>query len=117
MSKKIWYSLMAMLVIAATVLSACGAPAAAPTEQATELAVGIVLPTKDEPRWIQDDLQEALTKAGYDVEILFSQGDLPKKSHVESLITKGQSPHFDSQDGAVPLSADALASRVSSHFV
>src|SRR5512139_4107486 len=94
MSKKVWYSLMALLVIAATVLSAC-APQAAATEKPAEgekLAVGIVLPTKDEPRWIQDEarFKEALTAAGYDVEILFSQGDSAKeKANVETLLSKG----------------------------
>ena len=56
------------------------------------LAVGIVLPTKDEPRWIQDQtrFQDALKAAGYDVEILFSQGDSAKeKANVESLLAKG----------------------------
>jgi putative multiple sugar transport system substrate-binding protein len=55
-------------------------------------AVGIVLPTKDEPRWIQDQtrFQDALTKANIGVEILFSQGDSAKeKANVEALITKG----------------------------
>jgi putative multiple sugar transport system substrate-binding protein len=96
MSKKVWYSLMALLVIAATVLSACAPKAAATEAPATaagqKLAVGIVLPTKDEPRWIQDEtrFKDALTKAGYDVEILFSQGDSAKeKANVESLISKG----------------------------
>jgi putative multiple sugar transport system substrate-binding protein len=98
MSKKVWYSLMAILVIAATVLSACAPKAAAPTEPAasgsgsSNLAVGIVLPTKDEPRWIQDEtrFKEALTAAGYDVEILFSQGDSAKeKANVEALLSKG----------------------------
>ena len=62
----------------------------APVE--SRLAVGIVLPTKDEPRWIQDQarFQDALMAAGYDVEILFSQGDSAKeKANVEDLITKG----------------------------
>ncbi|MEI7645293.1 MAG: sugar-binding protein [Chloroflexales bacterium] len=67
------------------------APAtAAPTN--STLAVGIVLPTKDEPRWIQDEtrFKEALTAAGYQVEILFSQGDSAKeKANVEALLTKG----------------------------
>jgi ABC-type xylose transport system substrate-binding protein len=51
-----------------------------------------VLPTKDEPRWIQDEtrFKEALTAAGYEVEILFSQGSSAKeKANVEALITKG----------------------------
>ena len=90
MSKKILYSLMAVLVAAMMVLSACGPSA---TEEASaKLAVGIVLPTKDEPRWVQDEtrFKEALTAAGYDVEILFSQGDSAKeKANVEALIAKG----------------------------
>ena len=67
-------------------------PAVATQPPASTLAVGIVLPTKDEPRWIQDQtrFQAALTAAGYNVEILFSQGDSAKeKANVESLLTKG----------------------------
>src|SRR5271157_2461033 len=59
---------------------------------AAGLGVGVVLPTKDEPRWIQDQtrFQDAFKKAGYDVQILFSQGDSAKeKANVESLLTKG----------------------------
>ncbi len=65
--------------------------AEAPVEEA-KLAVGIVLPTKDEPRWIQDEtrFKDALAAAGYSVEILFSQGDSAKeKQNVETLISKG----------------------------
>ncbi|MCJ7436098.1 MAG: extracellular solute-binding protein [Anaerolineales bacterium] len=87
MSKKLLYSLMAVLMVTIMVLSACGPKAEAPS-----LAVGIVLPTKDEPRWIQDETRfnDALTAAGYEVEILFSQGDSAKeKANVEALVTKG----------------------------
>ena len=69
-----------------------GAATTAPAGNAGSLAVGIVLPTKDEPRWIQDEtrFKEAFTKAGYQAEILFSQGDSAKeKANVESLLTKG----------------------------
>jgi len=88
------FVVMAILLVAATVLSACGkAPAATPTPVAgAKLAVGIVLPTKNEPRWLQDEarFKDALQKAGYSVEILFSEGDSAKeKANVESLITKG----------------------------
>jgi len=65
---------------------------AAPQAPAATLAVGIVLPTKDEPRWVQDEarFKDALTAAGYDVQILFSQGDSAKeKANVEALITQG----------------------------
>ncbi len=88
MSNKILYRLLTVLMVAMVLLSACGPkPTAAPS-----LAVGIVLPTKDEPRWIQDETRfnDALTAAGYDVEILFSQGDSAKeKANVEALISKG----------------------------
>ncbi len=87
------------LVASASLLMTACTPAAAPTaapsgsgETGEKLAVGIVLPTKDEPRWVQDEtrFKDALTKAGYDVEILFSQGDSAKeKANVEALITKG----------------------------
>jgi len=92
--KKPWFALMACLLVVAAVLPACRqAPAATPTPEAeAKLAVGIVLPTKDEPRWIQDEtrFKDALQAAGYDVEILFSQGDSAReKANVESLLTKG----------------------------
>ncbi len=54
--------------------------------------VGIVLPTRDEPRWVQDEtrFREALEAAGYEVEILFSQGDSAReRTNVEDLITQG----------------------------
>ena len=98
LKKSPFYALMTILVVAAMALSACGSAAtSAPTQPvatqpAAKLAVGIVLPTKDEPRWVQDEtrFKEALTAAGYDVEILFSQGDSAKeKANVEALITKG----------------------------
>jgi putative multiple sugar transport system substrate-binding protein len=59
---------------------------------AQPVEVGIVLPTKDEPRWIQDEARfnEALKTAGYSAEILFSQGSSAReKENVEALITKG----------------------------
>jgi putative multiple sugar transport system substrate-binding protein len=90
------FTLMSIIIMAVMLLSACNtaAPAAdqADAEDSTGLAVGIVLPTKDEPRWIQDEtrFQDALQAAGYEVEILFSQGDSAKElANVESLITKG----------------------------
>ena len=119
MSKKTWYSLLTVLMVAATVLSACGgAPAATATEAPTsELAVGIVLPTKDEPRWIQDEtrFRDALTAAGHDVEILFSEGDSAKeRANVDSLITKGikvliLTPHDGSAAAAAAAAAKARA--------
>ena len=54
--------------------------------------IGIVLPTKNEPRWIQDEMRfnDALKTTGYSAEILFSQGSPAKeKANVEALISKG----------------------------
>ncbi|HEY9087418.1 MAG TPA: substrate-binding domain-containing protein, partial [Anaerolineaceae bacterium] len=99
--KRSLYGLMALLMLVSMLLGACTptpaateAPAAATEAPAatSELAVGIVLPTKDEPRWIQDEtrFKDALTAAGYNVQILFSQGDSAKeKDNVESLISQG----------------------------
>ncbi len=71
--------------------------------------VGIVLPTKDEPRWIQDEarFKELLGTAGVPVEILFSQGDSAKeKANVESLLTKGVKVIIlTPQDGAAAAAA------------
>lgn len=69
--------------------SATPAPAA---PAADVLSIGIVLPTKDEPRWVQDETRftDALKSTDYKVEILFSQGDSAKeKQNVEALIAKG----------------------------
>lgn len=54
--------------------------------------IGIVLPTKEEPRWVQDEtrFKDALKDTDYNVEILFSQGDSAReKQNVETLIAKG----------------------------
>ncbi len=84
---RLLFTLASVLIVASMILGAC---AQQPEEEG--LAVGIVLPTKDEPRWIQDEtrFKDALTEQGYAVEILFSQGDPAKeKQNVETLISKG----------------------------
>ncbi len=84
--KRIVILISALLLVAASLAFIAGCAGKG------KVAVGIVLPTKDEPRWIQDQtrFQDALKAAGYSAEILFSQGDSAKeKANVESLITKG----------------------------
>src|SRR5574339_1032094 len=122
MSKKVLFNLLAVFVIAAFVLSACGGgQTAAPAAPASKLAVGIVLPTKDEPRWIQDEtrFKDALTAAGYDVEILFSQGDSAKeKANVESLLTKGiKVLILTPQDGAAAAAAAEEAKKAGAKVI
>ena len=117
--------LFLIMIVAALVMAGCPAaatPAPAqpatgaeqPTEAAAEPAatgpqVGIVLPTKDEPRWLQDEarFKELLATANVPVEILFSQGDSAKeKANVESLLTKGVKVIIlTPQDGAAAAAA------------
>jgi len=86
MKRRVFMLLGLLAIVLPTVafLASCNA--------APKVQVGIVLPTKDEPRWIQDQtrFQDALKTAGYTTEILFSQGDSAKESaNVEALISKG----------------------------
>ena len=77
--------------------------------------VGIVLPTKDEPRWVQDEqrFKDELKNSKYSTEILFSQGSSAKeKENVEALLNKGIkvliiTPH----DGAAAASAVEAAKK------
>ena len=81
--------LLVMLLVATMVFSLA---ACANTQKAATVDVGIVLPTKDEPRWVQDEtrFKEALKDTNYSVEILFSQGSSAKeKENVDALIAKG----------------------------
>ncbi|MBI9099117.1 MAG: sugar-binding protein [Spirochaetaceae bacterium] len=80
-----------LAVVFATSLFAAGQQGTADAGS-KKLAVGIVLPTKDEPRWLQDEarFKDALEAAGYSVEILFSQGDSAReRANVEALVAKG----------------------------
>jgi len=57
-----------------------------------EINVGIVLPTKDEPRWLQDQkrFEDIISDTDYSVEVLFSQGSSAnEKTNVETLIARG----------------------------
>ena len=107
MSRKIAKTaLFLIMIVAMLALAGCGGTAATPAPSGGAAAahssrsgalntgpqVGIVLPTKDEPRWLQDEarFKELLATANVPVEILFSQGDSAKeKANVESLLTKG----------------------------
>ncbi len=64
----------------------------APTKDKGSVDVGIVLPTKDEPRWLQDQarFEDVISSTDYTVEVLFSQGSSAnEKTNVETLIAKG----------------------------
>lgn len=125
--------IVVLLTLIGLILVGCSTPTQNPATSAADttpqpaggqqLAVGIVLPTRDEPRWIQDEtrFKEALNAKGYQVEILFSQGDSAKeKANVESLLTKGIKvliicPHDGSAAAAAADAARAAGVKVISY--
>ncbi len=82
----------AMLVDSGYYKVSDAAGAAQKSAVAGNVAIGVVLPTADEPRWLQDRarFQAAFKAAGYNAEILFSQGNAAKeKENIETLVAKG----------------------------
>jgi putative multiple sugar transport system substrate-binding protein len=80
-------TLLLVVMVFAGMLAACNK-----TSGSASVDVGIVLPTKDEPRWVQDEqrFKDALKDSDYTTEILFSQGSSAKeKENVETLLNKG----------------------------
>ncbi len=79
-----------LLVVVLTLLLSTMALTACAKKATTQ--VGIILPTKDEPRWVQDEtrFKDALATSKTSVEILFSQGNTATElANVETLLTKG----------------------------
>ncbi len=105
--KKLLSMLLVMTLSSVLLLAGCTSNETSTTEESTggetattetveekdnTVDIGIVLPTKEEPRWVQDEARfnAALEGTDYSVEILFSQGDSAKeKQNVETLISKG----------------------------
>lgn len=84
------FILLMVLAMFALIAAACGNEGVA--DSGSGVDVGIVLPTKDEPRWVQDEqrFKDALADSDYSTEILFSQGSSAKeKENVEALLSKG----------------------------
>lgn len=122
------FLLVGFMLVASLALMGCQADEpAVPDDEAPEVgvtgSVGIVLPTKDEPRWIQDETRfnDALQAAGYDVEILFSESSSAKeRENVETLITRGIQvliicPHDGSAAAAAAEEARAAGVKVLSY--
>lgn len=99
--KKRVLSLLLTMGLAASMLIGCGGNGDGSTQTgsnggskggSSDIEVGIVLPTKDEPRWLQDQAQfeKLLGDAGFTSQVLFSQGSsATEKTNVETLISKG----------------------------
>ena len=117
--KKKLISLLCVASLLIGLLAGCGSsgsaqatneakPAADKSASGT-IQVGIVLPTKDEPRWLQDQAQfeSILSDAGFTNQVMFSQGSsATEKTNVEMLISKGISVLIIcAQDGAAAAAA------------
>jgi len=108
MNRKLFRSLMIFVVIAmvgSLVLTACQQQQAATTGKAQ---VGVILPTKSEPRWLQD--QAVFEKAGFTP--LWSEGDPAKeKANIEALINQGVKVIIITPQDATAAAAGAKAAR------
>lgn len=88
MKKHIMKKFISMLLVLTMIFSvtACGKSGGG------KLDIGIVLPTKDEDRWLADEAKflELIEEKGYKAEIMYSQASsATEKANVEALIAKG----------------------------
>jgi ABC-type xylose transport system substrate-binding protein len=88
MSKKLFFNLLAVLMLASLVLTACGG---APAAEEKKL-VGISMPTKSSTRWISDgeSMVKEFEAMGYDTDLQFADNDIPNQlAQIENMVTKG----------------------------
>ena len=116
MKKRNLFAMLAAVMLVA-LLAACGGAQGggesgggdAPAGGDGSIQVGIVLPTKDEPRWLQDQAQfeKLLGDAGFTSQVLFSQGSSnTEKTNVETLVSQGAKVIIIcAQDGAAAAAA------------
>lgn len=88
------FVLLIVLAMMLSVFAACGETASDNTQDSEDggLDIGIVLPTKEESRWLGDEAKflAAIEEKGYNAEILFSQNSsATEKTNVETFISKG----------------------------
>ena len=89
MSKKLLYKLLAFVMLASIVLTACGG-AAAPADD--KKMVGISMPTKTSTRWISDgeSMVKSFEALGYATDLQFADNDIPNQiAQIENMVTKG----------------------------
>ncbi len=89
MSKNLIYKLLAVVMLASLVLTACGASGDAGSDQKM---VGISMPTKTSTRWISDgeSMVKSFEELGYATDLQFADNDIPNQiAQLENMITKG----------------------------
>ncbi len=90
MSKKMLFTLLAVLMLFSLVLSACGTPAAGGGDE--QKLVGISMPTKTSTRWISDgeSMVKSFEELGYATDLQFADNDIPNQiAQIENMVTKG----------------------------
>jgi len=89
MSKRMLYNLLAVLLLASFVLTACGGGQSAADDKKL---VGISMPTKTSTRWISDgeSMVKSFEALGYATDLQFADNDIPNQiAQIENMITKG----------------------------
>jgi putative multiple sugar transport system substrate-binding protein len=89
MSKNLLYKLLAVVMLASLVLTACGGGG---SSASTKKLVGISMPTKTSTRWISDgnSMVKSFTDLGYDTDLQFADNDIQNQlSQIENMVTKG----------------------------
>jgi putative multiple sugar transport system substrate-binding protein len=88
MSKKLLYQLLAIVMLASIVLTACGGAAPADDKK----LVGISMPNKTSTRWISDgeSMAKIFQDRGYETDLQFANDDIPNQlAQIENMVTKG----------------------------
>jgi len=83
------YNLLAVLLLASFVLTACGGGQSAADDKKL---VGISMPTKTSTRWISDgeSMVKSFEALGYATDLQFADNDIPNQiAQIENMITKG----------------------------
>ena len=89
MSKNLIYKLLAVVMLASLVLTACGTSGDAGSDQKM---VGISMPTKTSTRWISDgeSMVKSFEELGYATDLQFADNDIPNQiAQIENMVTKG----------------------------
>ncbi len=89
MSKKLLYNLLAVVMLASLILTACGGAAPAAAEKKL---VGISMPTKTSTRWISDgnSMVKSFQDLGYATDLQFADNDINNQlAQIENMVTKG----------------------------
>ena len=92
MVKRMLGAVLASVMLVGTAACGGGASETAGSGGSKGVDIGIVLPTKDEDRWVADEakFRELIDEKGYKADIMYSQGSSAiEKTNVETLLAKG----------------------------